>query len=119
MRSLFFITLVLGLMRHELGNQAPRILQAQGGLDSDALSFQGLEPPLHLAVALGIVWRGFDMSHSADADKLLEVPGDELRAVVRDDPGPLAGILLARPREDRLHLGFGHRLANLPVNEEP
>src|SRR5438067_770082 len=59
------------------------------------------------------------MSHSADADKLLEVPGDELRAVVRDDAGPLAGILLARPLEDRLHLGFGHRLANLPVDEEP
>src|SRR3954452_24425602 len=60
------------VMRHELGDQAPRILQAQGGLDADALSLQGLEPPLHLAVALGMVWRGFDMSHSADADELLE-----------------------------------------------
>src|SRR4051794_13033764 len=90
------------VMSHELGNQAPSILQAQGGLDADALSFQGLEPPLHLPVALGIIWRCSDMSHSADADELLEVSGDELRAVVRDDPRPFAGVLLARPLDDRL-----------------
>jgi hypothetical protein len=59
------------------------------------------------------------VSHTADADELLEVPGDELRAVVRDDPGPLAGKLLARPLEDRLHLGFGPGLADLPVDDEP
>ena len=59
------------------------------------------------------------MSHSTDADELLEVLGDELRAVVRDDPGPLAGILLASPLDDRLHLGLGHGLADLPVDDEP
>src|SRR5512135_307707 len=107
------------VVRHELGDQSSSIVHAQGGLDADALSYQGLEPPLHLAVALRVVWRGFDMSYSADADELLEVPGDELRAVVRDDPRPLAGVLLARPLEDRLHLGFGHRLADLPGDEGP
>jgi hypothetical protein len=45
------------------------------------------------------------MSHPADADELLEVPGDELRAVVCDDPGAFSGILLARPLDDRLDLG--------------
>src|SRR5512135_1845452 len=59
------------------------------------------------------------MSHPADADELLEVPGDELRAIVRDDPRPLARVLLASPLDDRLHLGFGHRLADLPVDDEP
>src|SRR3954453_19738968 len=107
------------VMVHELGDQPPSVLQAQRRLDPNALSFQGLEPPLHLAVALGIVWRRSDVSHAADADQLLEVPGDELRAVVRDDPGPLAGVLLARPLDDRLHLGFGHGLADLPVDDEP
>ena len=58
------------------------------------------------------------MRHPADADELLEVPGDELRAVVRDDPRVRAGVLFARPLDDRLHLGFGHRLADLPVEEE-
>src|SRR5262249_50072746 len=65
------------IVRHELGDQPPSIVQAQGRLDSDALSFQGLEPPFHLAVALGIVGRGLDVGHPADPDELLEVPGDE------------------------------------------
>src|ERR1700722_20180257 len=106
-------------MVHELGDQPPSVLQAQRRLDPNALSFQGLEPPLHLAVALGIIWRRADVSHTAYADKLLEVPGDELGAVVRDDPGPLAGKLLARPLEDRLHFGFGNGLADLPVDDKP
>src|SRR6516162_290185 len=72
------------VMVHELGDQPPSVLQAQRGLDPDAFSFQGLEPPLHLAIALGIKGRRPDVSHPADADKLLEVPGDELGAVVRD-----------------------------------
>src|SRR4051794_659056 len=107
------------VMVHELGDQPPSVLQAQRRLDPNALSFQGLEPPLHLAVALGIIWGRPDVSHTAYADKLLEVPGDELRAVVRDDPGSRAGKLLARPLEDRLHLGLGHGLADLPVDDEP
>src|SRR5258708_26191106 len=107
------------VMVHELGDQPPSVLQAQRRLDANALSFQGLEPPLHLAVALGIIGRCPDVSHSAYADKLLEIPGDELRAVIRDDPGPLTRKLLAGPPDNRLHLGFGHGLADLPVDDEP
>src|SRR5260370_22046714 len=59
------------------------------------------------------------MSHSADPDELLEVPGDELRPVVRDDPGPRVGESLARPLDDRLDFGFGHAHTNLPVDDEP
>ncbi|SRR6266571_1540283 len=59
------------------------------------------------------------MSHSTDPDELLEVTGDELWAVVRDDPRPGVRVALARPLEDRLDVGFGHRLANLPMDEEP
>src|SRR4051794_6926333 len=109
----------LVVMRHELCDEPPRVLQAQGGLDADALSFQGLEPTLHLPIALRIVWRCSHMSHPADPDELLEVPGDELRPVVRDDPGPRIGEPLARPLDDRLDLGLGHALTDLPVDEEP
>ena len=56
------------------------------------------------------------MSHAADLDELLEVPGDELRAIVRDNARPLAGELLATVLDDRLHLGFLHVRADLPVN---
>src|SRR3954447_1029256 len=59
------------------------------------------------------------MSHPADPDELLEILGDELRPVVRDDPRPRVGIPLARPLEDRLDLGFGHALADLPVDDGP
>src|SRR5271166_3556076 len=104
---------------HELGDQPPSVLQAQRGLNTYAPSFQGLEPSLDLAVALGIEWRCSDVSHATYADELLEVSGDELRAVVRDDPGPLAGILLPSPLDDRLHLGFLHGLADLPVDDDP
>src|SRR6478736_5619503 len=59
------------------------------------------------------------MSHSADSDELLEILGDELRPVVRDDPGPRVGIPLACPLDDRLDLGLRHALADLPVDDEP
>ena len=35
------------------------------------------------------------MSHTANPNELLEVLGDELGTVVRDDPGPRVGIPLA------------------------
>ena len=47
---------------HELGDQPPSVLQAQRGLNSYAPSFQGLEPPLDLAIALRIEWRRSDVS---------------------------------------------------------
>src|SRR5580692_9078427 len=42
------------VVRHELRDQPPGVLQAQRRLDLDALSFQGLVPPLHLPIALRI-----------------------------------------------------------------
>ena len=59
------------------------------------------------------------MSHSADPDELLEVLGDELRPVVRDDPGTCLGKPLANPLNNRLDLSLGHALADLPVDDEP
>src|SRR5215813_7167791 len=59
------------------------------------------------------------MSHPAGPDEFLEALGDELRAVVRDDPRPLPGEALASPLDDRLHFGLGHALADLPVDDEP
>jgi len=41
----------------EFGDQPPSVLQGQGRRDANALSFQGLEPTLDLAVALRVVWR--------------------------------------------------------------
>src|SRR5262245_41170965 len=59
------------------------------------------------------------MGHAAEADELLEVPGDELRPVVREDPGPGVGVTFAGPLDDRLDIGLGHGLPDLPVDDEP
>src|SRR4029450_13388970 len=59
------------------------------------------------------------MCHSANANELLEVPGHELRPVVRDDPGTLPGEMLARPLDDRFDLRLFHSRADLPVHDVP
>src|SRR5512135_151075 len=107
------------IVLRELGEQSSGVFQAQRRLDSDALPFRGLEPPLHLAVTLRVVRRRPHMGHPADPDELLELPGDELRAVIRDDPRPRPGEALAGPLHDRLDVPLGHALADLPVDEEP
>src|SRR5947209_2093998 len=59
------------------------------------------------------------MSRPAGPDELLEVLGDGLRAVARDDPGPRGGIPLAGPPDDRPDVPLGHRFADPPVDEVP
>src|SRR5437867_3895914 len=81
---------------------------------SDTLAFQRLVPAFDLAVRLRIERRGPDVSHAAEADEFLEVAGDELRPVVRDDAGRGPRKLLPRPLQNDLDFGFGHRFANLP-----
>jgi hypothetical protein len=63
--------------------------------------------------------RGSDVRHSRDPNKFLEVFGDELRAVVRDDPGPRFRVLLLRPLQDDLDVSLGHRFPDVPVDDEP
>src|ERR1700761_9450182 len=45
----------LVVMRHELRDESPRLLQAQRHLDPDAFALKRLVPPLDLPVALGII----------------------------------------------------------------
>ena len=59
------------------------------------------------------------MGHPTDPDELLELPGDELGAVIRDDPRPRRGESLPGPLHDGLDVLLGHARADLPVDEEP
>src|SRR5262249_35299567 len=86
---------------------------------SDALSVEGLVPPLHLAVALGIVRRRPHVGHPTDPDELLELPGDELGAVIRDDPRPSLRESFPGTLDNRLDVPLSHALADLPVDDEP
>ena len=81
-------------------------------------SFESFLPAFDLAVALGVVRRGFHMGHTADADEFLEVLGDELRATVRDHPRPGVGISFAGALDDGLHIDFLQLFSDLPVDNE-
>src|SRR5206468_1866339 len=79
----------------EIGDDAAGIVERQRHVNADAIAFDSLVPAFDLAVGLRIVGRGLDVGHAGDADEHLEVLGDELRSVVGDDAGMLAGILFA------------------------
>jgi len=64
-------------------------------------------PPFELPVRLRVVPRRSHVGHAREADELLEVSRDELRAVVRDDPRTSLGVLLPRALNDALHVELG------------
>src|SRR4029453_2284473 len=93
----------------------PRVLQTQGRLGADTVALDGAVEAFDLAVALGVVRRRLDVRHATDPDELLEVLGDELRPVVRDDPRRPPREALPGPLDDLLDVRLGHRLPDLPV----
>src|SRR3989339_504192 len=81
---------------NELADDSPGILKREGCSGPDTFAFDRLMPPLNLAVALRIIGRCPDMRHSRNTDKLLsakadplsgEIPRDELRPIIRNNPG--------------------------------
>ena len=58
------------------------------------------------------------MRHARDANKLLEVPSDELRPVVRNDSRLRFRVLLLSPFENHFNVGLLHRLSQVPMHEE-
>ena len=63
---------------------------------------------LNFAVALRIVRRRSDVGHTADANELLELFGNELRSVVGNDAGTLSWTAFPGPLEDNFDVRFGH-----------
>ena len=57
------------------------------------------------------------MGQTGDADELFEIAGNELRAVVGDDPSFGMRIFFQAALKDDLHIGFSHRLAQFPVDD--
>ena len=50
-------------------------------------------------------------------DECLEISGDELWAIIRDNPRTCIGVLLPRTLHDGLDIGFCHRLSDLPMHD--
>src|ERR1700732_5316433 len=57
------------------------------------------------------------MGHPRDADELFEIPCDELRSVVGDDPGFGFRVFLSRSLQNDFDLRFGHRFPQIPIND--
>jgi len=57
------------------------------------------------------------MGHASHPDELFEVLGNELRAVVGNDPGGGIREFLRGPLQNDFHVLFGHRLTQLPVDD--
>lgn len=60
-----------------------------------------LEPSFQHSVRLRIKRRSAYAAHPEDADDLLEIPGDELRPVVGNDPGFCLGVFLLGLTDER------------------
>src|SRR6266550_3975888 len=89
-------------------HQTPRIIERQRCSRPDALPFERFVPALDLSVRLRVKRRDADVRHPRDPTELLEVLGDELRPVVRDDPGSRFRVLLLRPLQDDLDVRLSH-----------
>src|SRR5262249_23769402 len=92
--------------------------QGQRRSRTNTLFLEDAMPAFDFAVALRVVRRGPRMRHTANADELLEVPGDELRAVVRDHPRRHAAALLACPQHALSDMGLGDGLTYVPMDQE-
>ncbi len=58
------------------------------------------------------------MRHARDANELLEVASNELRAIVGDDSRPRLRVLLLGSLQNHFDISFSHGLTQIPMHEE-
>jgi hypothetical protein len=75
-------------------------------------------PTFDFAIRLRVIWRSLDVRHARDANKLLEVLGDELRPVVENDSRFNARMLFFGTFQNYLAVSLGHPLAKIPMHQE-
>ena len=83
-------------------DQLAGVVERQRNLGPDALCLDRTVPALDLPIRLRIIWRSLHVRHSRQPNELLEVPGDELRPIVGNDPGPFLGVFLQGALDDGL-----------------
>src|SRR5260370_38900810 len=103
-------------MLHITLYQAPCIFQRQRRSRPNALAFQRLVPALNLAVRLWIIRGGSDVRHARDANELLEITGNELRAIVGDDSRLRFRGLLLGSLQDHFDISLSLGLTPIPLH---
>ena len=106
------------VMLHITLYQAPCIFQRQRRSRPNAFAFHRLVPALDLAVRLWIIRGGSDVRHARDANELLEVVGNELRAIVGDDSRLRFRVLLLSSLQDQFDISLSQGLTQIPMHEE-
>jgi hypothetical protein len=99
-------------------NKPPGILKCQRRLGTKTFPLETLMPPFEFSIALRVILAGADMSHPAQADEGLEIPGYKGRTVIRDDLRMFIGESFLRTLQYNFHIGLGHRFADLPVDNK-
>ena len=102
---------------YEVSHYPFGVCERERSLRADALCFDRPVEPLELTIGLWVVWGGPNVTHTGDSDELFEVPGNELRPVVADNPWSSVRESLSRPLNHKFHIPLRHRLPNVPVND--
>ena len=84
----------------------------------ECIRFSALVPAFQLPIRLRVVRRGSDMRHARDANELLQIAGNELRAIVRDNAWLCFRVLFLGAFENYFDISFPHRLAQIPMHKE-
>ena len=58
------------------------------------------------------------MRHTRDANELLEIAGNELRTIVRDNARLRFRVLLLGALQDHFDISFSHGLTQIPMHEK-
>ena len=103
---------------NELLHHPPGIVKGKRYAGANALSLDGGMKSFQLAVGLWIIRRRPHVRHAGEPDEFLEILGNELRAVIGDDPRPGFGVFLLGPLDNDLHILLRHLLPDLPMNDE-
>ena len=106
-------------VRDESRDPAAGLIQGTRTGRADALTFETAMPAFQFAVGLGIEGTGPDMGDPHEPDELLEVAGDELGTIVRDDSRLDARVLFQGFLQDDLDFLFFHGFPQLPVDDRP
>jgi hypothetical protein len=56
------------------------------------------------------------MLHPTQTNKMFEIPGDKLRAIIRDNPGSGLRECFSSPLQNRFHISLSHRGPDFPMD---
>lgn len=104
---------------YKLKNNSFHILEGQRCFRPYAFRLEHPVPLFFLPVAPEDKTARSGQAHPALPDECLEIPGDERRPIIRNDPGSRIRVFLPGPLKNQFHIQGSHRFSNLPMKNIP